>query len=366
MGHGVLEIDGAEPEEPEGERGWVPVRFRPLWYRTDKHGTEFSLLVLPLGGFCAIKGMHPKEDGSEVHIPGGFYNRPPWQRLIVLAAGPIFSVAFGVILLTGVFSLKGIPAALDVPVVGVVGEDGPAAAAGIKAGDRILRVDGQPVSTFFDVVSRVRGKIEGEEGARKAVPVAITYLSEGVERTATIKPMVDDKPSSVLGSDLEPTEEKRIQAKLGIGPSLGHKPMTFAAATREALMKPVELVQGLAGMITKISTAKDAVGGPGTIATATASASDSGIWSVLTLAGLLSISLGVLNLLPIPLLDGGQIVVAIVEMLRGGKRLSLQVQQAMTTVGIALIFLIMLGAATVDIGRFVGKDDAPKAAAPAK
>ncbi len=77
QGYGEITIDGED----------VDVRFRPVFSTMSKGGTEFSFLALPLGGFAAIKGMHPKPDGSEVNIDKGFYSKPAWQRLVVLFAG---------------------------------------------------------------------------------------------------------------------------------------------------------------------------------------------------------------------------------------------------------------------------------------
>jgi hypothetical protein len=138
QGHGRIEAEGDE----------VPVLFRPVLSTTNREGTEFALLALPLGGFAAIRGMHPKADGSEVSIEGGFYNKPPWMRLIVLFAGPLFSIVFGVLLLTGLYMSIGKQEPDPSAKVGGVAPNGQAELAGIKKGDLILSVDGRKTASF--------------------------------------------------------------------------------------------------------------------------------------------------------------------------------------------------------------------------
>ncbi len=345
QGHGLVEV-GEEAQ---------PVLFRPLLATKDKHGTEFSLLLLPLGGFAAIRGMHPKEDGSEVRIEKGFYSKGPVARLVVLFAGPFFSVAFGVLILTGLFAVVGERKLENVPVVGSVGKDGPAATAGLQPGDRILSVDGEPVGTFYDVVVRVRDRVRTTDGQAASWPVRLEVQTpEAPVRTVTLTPVVDKAPTPVLDETLEITEQRKVQAKLGMSPTDRMVPVPLGDAFGRAAKQPVDLVASLAQIAQRPSRASETIGGPGTIAQQTSTAASYGLYGILTLAGLLSISLGVLNLLPIPPMDGGQMVVAFVELLRGGKRLSIGVQHTLQTVGFFLIVALSLAAVTLDIGRFSG------------
>src|SRR5579862_3018711 len=92
--------------------------------------TEFTVRVLPVGGFVRIKGMVPQDDGSEVNIPGGFYSKPPWQRLVVLIAGPAASVLSGILVLIFLFLAQGVNRGIDTPVLGDVSPGSVAASAG--------------------------------------------------------------------------------------------------------------------------------------------------------------------------------------------------------------------------------------------
>jgi regulator of sigma E protease len=338
MGEGLLKPNGVD----------LPVKFKPVWAKTNKEGTEFSLLALPLGGFAAIKGMHPKEDGSEIHIDRGFYSRPPFQRFLVLFAGPAFSILLGVVLFFISFAVYGDRELSTDPVIGRMSEDGAAAKALLKVNDRITGINSKPVSTFFDVVSTVRSS-EGK-------PVEITVDRNGKSIDFTLVPTLDKEASPVLGADMKPTNDPdRRQYKLGIAPTTKMVPLPIGEAFNRAMSVP-----GLAGaqflkLLTSPQTAGGSVSGPGGIAQATHEAGAQGMQSLLQLAAGLSISLGFLNLLPIPPLDGGQMVVAVAEMFRRGRRLSIQVQHTLSSIGFFLIIALMLFAWTSDASRMFNR-----------
>lgn len=336
-GAGHLEIDG--------ERVAVP--FRPLCSRKAKSGTEFSLLVLPLGGFAMIRGMHPKADGSETSVEGGFYSKPPLARLAVLFAGPLFSMLLGVVLLFGLFVVHGQDKPVNEAVIGSVIKDSAAEKAGLKVGDRVTRVDGKSVRTWYDMVAEVRDK--------PARPMTLD-VQRGAEALAIrVTPKVSDTPRPVLGPDLEPTGELRRQSQIGAAPQAKPVPMAAGEALSLAAQQPLGLAVGLATLARQPSELKENVGGLGSVVEQTHKATETGWWSVVFLAAMLSISLGVMNLLPIPPLDGGQMLVAFIELLRGGRRLSIQVQNAVSALGMVAILMLVVGLAVIDVDRFVGR-----------
>lgn len=316
---------------------------RPKWVWRRKNGTEFTFRPIPLGGFVRIKGMEPQPDGGEVRIKNGFYSRPPIQRLLVLFAGPLFSILFGVLILIGVFWAQGKEERVNEPVLGTVAPNRAAALAGLKAGDRIVRLDGQPVATFFDIVSYVRTRPEQE--------IVVEYQRDGkLERTVAV-PKLEDAPSPVLAPNLEFTGEMKMQAKLGAAPKVERRAVGFGEAIAMAFTMPIEVAKSLVGLVRQPSRIQEEVGGPGTVALLTHEAVARGLGTLLLLTGMLSISLGYLNLLPIPQFDGGQMVVALIEMLRRGKRLSLAIQTGISYVGAALILLLIVYVISLDVGR---------------
>lgn len=345
MGEGELEIDGKA----------TPIHFRPLLARKDRRGTEFSMLLLPLGGFVSIHGAHPQADGSEVRIPGGFYSKSPIQRLLVLIAGPLFSVLFGVLILVGLFTTRGIEKPLDAPVIGAFVTDSPAEKAGLRPGDRIISVDGTAVRTWFDLLSSVRDK--------PGRPIILRYERQGKQAEASVIPVADKTPSPVVGPDLQPTgAPNRIQGRIGAVASMQLARLGLGEATTLAFVAPMKMGAKMLGLFAEPSRLKDEVGGIGTIAAVTNKAAEQGLVDVLMIAAMLSISLGFMNLLPVPPLDGGQMAVAFVELLRGGRRLSLSVQNSVMTVGFMLMLALIVSVLALDVRRFISPNDASKSA----
>lgn len=344
MGRGEIALgdDAGGDEGPER----VEVRFRPLLSRIDRHGTEFSLLALPLGGFAAIHGMHPKDDGSETRIESGFYSKSPLARFLVLLAGPLFSVLFGVVLLVGLFTMVGVEKPVNEARFGAVLSGKPADRAGLKPGDRVLSVDAKPVQTWYELISEVRD--------RPGMPLRLVVERGSRQFAVTVTPEKDAEPTPVLGPDLEPTAKMRVQGKIGAAISTRFERVPFGEAWVRAGTAPVAMVAGLLSLATQPSRAKEEFGGPASVVTLTHTATSEGLPKVITLAAMLSVSLGIMNLLPFPPLDGGQMVIAFVEMLRRGRRLSMQVQHVISTVGMLLVMALVVGVAMLDVSRFVG------------
>ncbi len=336
-GRGSIDVEGTS----------VPVRFRPLASWTNKEGTEFSMLLLPLGGFAAIKGMLPREDASEMKIEKGFFSRPPSQRLLVLFAGPLFSILLGIALLFAGFLGQGEP----VQTTRVASAVDAAERSGLKEGDKITAINGQPVSTFYEMVSKVRYSFKEEGDKRTPVAVLVAYERDGVTKEVSIIPKVTDTPVPVLGENGEPTAFERYQARIGISPESDFKPISAQQAFNDAISAPVSGTVQLFKVFTNFETAKESVGGPTVMVEQTSQAVKYGFWMVLIMAGSLSIMLGIMNLLPIPPLDGGQMVIAFIEMLRGNKRLSLTIQNGLHQLGFFAVMGLMLAAFAIDAGR---------------
>jgi regulator of sigma E protease len=344
--------------DPEGNKGrgqiradlqTVPVQFRPLLSRTDRNGTEFSLLLLPLGGFAAIKGMRPFEDGSESKIEGGFFSRPPLQRLLVLFAGPLFSIVFGMMLIFANVMLQGQPDGKSTTIAYL--SVGPAQAAGMKVGDKITAINGKPVQNFYDIVQGVRFNYTEVNGELIPKPITVDALRKGKALNFTFKPTITPQPINVLDQNLEPTAEKRRHAQLGMVPTPNYRPASPLEAMEFAVSAPINMAINVAETLTSLQKAKENVGGPTSMVEQTSASVNEGPLQVLLLAGLLSISLGIMNLLPIPPLDGGQMVIAIIELLRRNRRLPLRVQYAMQNIGGLLVIVLTLAVFAVDASR---------------
>lgn len=317
--------------------------------------TEFTLRPLPLGGFVRIKGMiseteNPLDDSTS-NIPGGFYSKSPFARFMVLFAGPLFSVIAGIAILVPMYMAQGLPQRSTKPIIGSLGEGGPAASAGLKIGDLVLSIDGQPIKRFSDLVFTVRD--------RANQPLAFAVERDGKVINTVITPILGPDPTPVLDEHLEETGVLKKQGRILAGPEEERVPATFGQALGRAVSAPIEMIKSLFGIATGQRKASEEVGGPITMFKATQKTVEIGVTKVIELGALLSISIGIFNLLPIHPLDGGQMLVAFLEMLRKGKRLSLKARESISKVGLAMLALIFFGVFYVDIVRWIIPEKKP-------
>jgi regulator of sigma E protease len=313
--------------------------------------TAFTIRPWPIGGFVRIKGMMPEDDGSEISVAGGFYSKPPWQRFIVLLAGPVFSVLAGVVLIFGLFAIVGEPKPDLTPVLDGVMVGSPAEAAGLKNGDRIVSINADPVDSFYDIVTHSRNS-----GGQH---LTFVYLRDGKTYTTDVVPVVNPEKTEVQSPEMTGTGKLAVQAKIGAMPRNKFVRTSIGAAASRALEAPIDAFFAIGSMLSRPAELKQNVGGPISMLRETRSAISDGPANVVFLMAMLSISVGFLNLLPIPPLDGGQMAIAVAEMLRRGRRLSMRVQNAAAMAGVCFVLLLVVAVFTLDISR-LGKSDEPR------
>jgi regulator of sigma E protease len=301
----------------------------------------------PLGGFVRIKGSEPAPDGSETRIPNGFYNRGLGSRALVLFAGPLFSFLFGWVLFFGNAAAFGWD---NAPFVGEVEPGSPASKAGIAKGDRLLTIDGKAIQAFTDLgvaVQEAKGNTMSLIVERSGAEVPIALKAEFKAPTL---------PPEVLNSEEfknDPAVQKAAKEKrwlVGVAAEESH-PVGIAGAAGVATNQTWRVISETAKIFAKPERLSKEVGGVISIGKAAGDAVKHGLSYFLMLSGLISVSLGIINLLPIPLMDGGQLMVVAIEALRGGKRLSIKTQEALGFVGILIIAALFLTVTYLDIGR---------------
>ncbi len=285
--------------------------------------TRYSVRLFPLGGFVRLAGMDPAltDDEAVDDGQGSFNSRPVWQRMAIIAAGPFMNFLLAFLLITGYYAAAYLP-----PTVTRVMEGMPAAAAGIEPGDVIVAVDGEPTPSADDVIRRIRPKA-GQE-------VVIT-VRRGEERfDVRVTPQLD--PGEGVGLV---GIEVRSHPRLGL----------FAAAKQGA----IETWRGAAGIARAVfdmvtGGSELDVRGPIGIISITSEAAQRGIFALLSLAIGLNLNLGLLNLLPIPVLDGGWLLLLALEGLRG-RPLNAEQRGMAQFVGLVIIFLLMVFAFYQDV-----------------
>jgi len=287
--------------------------------------TVYSLNLVPLGGFVKIAGMDPDEEQTAE----SYGSKPIWARMIVIAAGSIMNFLLPVLLFFIVLLGSGVNQVSENPIIGGILPDRPAARAGIAVGDRIVAVNGEKIESWMHFVQVIKVSADKQ--------VSIAYERNGVPGTVTIVPEFDAKTNrGVIGVTPVITSYR---------PGLGEA--AFLAVKQTASVTAT-IFTGLVQMI--IGQAPADVAGPIGVAQMTGQVAQLGFFPLLQFAAFLSINLGLINLLPVPVLDGGHLVTLAVEAVRG-KPLSRSKLQIIQTIGFALLMTLLLLATFKDITR---------------
>ena len=294
-----------------------------LWKKSGE--TEYSVRAIPLGGFNKIDGMDPEEEQDE----RGFSRKPVWARALVIAAGSVMNFVLPVLLFTIVFLANGIETVSDKPMIGALIPGKPAIQSGLSVGDKIVKVNGAPVGNWREVVETIRV-------AKDSLTLELVTAA-GKPRTVTMIPEIDSKSGRAL-IGIVPVIDKQ---KLGFGESVSRAvSQTFAIAGK--------MLTGLGQMFT--GKAEADIAGLIGVMRLTSEMAKLGFIPLLQFAAFLSINLGLINLLPVPLLDGGHIVTLLVEAIRHKPLNATQIRYTQM-VGMALLGLLMLFATFKDLLR---------------
>ena len=289
---------------------------------TDRTGTVWKLSWIPLGGYVKMHGMERPQDVSEEDrarwIPGRTYHgKSVLSRAIIIAAGPAANFALAAVLFSLLYGSIGRPVTL--PVISEVVADGPAARAGLLAGDRVQSIDGAPVARFDDVQRIVSANPDRtlslrilRAGQEITVPVTTDGRDAGGHRTGFL---------SVRGGPVEYVKLNPFQA-IGAGVA---QTWDFAAQT----------AAGIGGMLAGTHSAGE-LGGPLRIAQMSGEVAQLGVVSLVSFIAFLSVNLGLVNLVPIPVLDGGHLVFLAAEGV-AGRPVPPRAQDYSFRVGAALI-----------------------------
>lgn len=259
---------------------------------------------------------------SHTYLGKGF-----WKRALMLVAGIIVNILTGFILMVGVYSIVGIQSVDNVNTIGAIEAGSPAASAGLKAGDAILMVDGESTATWEEVYNALQES--GEDGA-----VDLTVEHDGSQRQMTI--------------------ELSDQGTLGISASVRTVRLNPLDSMRVGAMYIVQTAQGVIRMLTPqhtvemLNNSASIVG----ISVLSAQAAQAGAGTFLSFAALISFSLGFMNLLPIPPLDGGKLLIEIVQAV-SRRQVPIKVQAAFSWLGIILFGLLFVYMLRVDILRLL-------------
>jgi regulator of sigma E protease len=285
-----------------------------------------------------MKGQDDTDPTAKSTDSDSYNAKKPWQRIIILLAGPFanFLMAF---LLYLAIAYMGVPKLL--PYIGEVGKDTPAMHAGLQKGDRVIQINGHMIHYWEEI---------GKEINDTVGKITLVIERNNEQKKLTLVPkVIDDK--NLFG-------EKITRRIIGISPMPKQTTVVygfldgFTYAWDETVKSSTLIFQSVQKLITGVVSA-DKLGGIITIVDVTAQASHAGILALFFFTALISVNLGVLNLLPIPALDGGHIMFNLYEMIRG-KEPSEAVMYYMTVTGWVLLGGLMMLGLYNDINRLMG------------
>ena len=340
---------------PRFSLGWGPALLR--WRRPGSE-TEYVISALPIGGYVR---MASREDESAALLEGGnevvkdgaekgkhwdpeammphgpkpvpadrwFESKRTWQRVFILLAGVTMNAVLTIVVSTSIFAVYGrqyVPAVVDSVVAGK-----PAQQAGLLKGDSIVAVNGERIRMWNDVLAKV--------SASAGTPLAIEVARGAGRLTITVTPEPQSVPNPLTG-------RAERAGRIGAGPAnrLAREPMPLSesvASGWQATWAMAGSVVGVLGGLLRGSVSVSALGGPIAIARTSVAAARTGLEPLFTLIAFLSINLAVLNLLPIPILDGGQILLTVAEGVKGSA-FSDRTREILMRVGLAAIALLFV------------------------
>jgi len=308
--------------------GFGPALWRKLW-----RGTEYRLALVPLGGYVKMYGEQPDEAIGDSQ--GSFLHQSVWKRIAIVAAGPGFNLLFAIVLIAFTH-LVGIPVEKSVRLGKIL--DGSAAAqAGLQPGDTVMAVDGKPIER----IEELKAHIMASEGRVLHMQVN----RDGQELTVPLTPRQDpDAREWRIGVELRPGEAWRMQRS---------DPLTALGQGVTWTWRVTGLtITGFGKILSGAIPLKDSLAGPLGIAREIGRAADYGWRTVVFFAAGISINLAVLNLLPIPVLDGGHLLFFVLEIIQG-KPVSVRARELAQRAGLLVLVALMLFALLNDVRVFL-------------
>ncbi len=302
----------------------------------DRYGTRWKIGWMPLGGYVKFLGdanaasLPDRKAGAGSGSPDEFHNKPVWQRALVVAAGPIANFLLAIFIFTMTNMFVGVP--VSEPRVFEVIPGSAAEEAGFKPGDTIKSINGSAISSFADLQDIVR--------TRGGDTLTIVFDRDGTQMAVNATPKVsEDKDQfgnqiryGLLGIKQDPNAMAVLESQGPVDAFVGGVNRTWSI---------IEMTLRYVGKIIIGQESTNQLGGIGSIAQAAGNAASLGLVSYLAIIGFLSVSIGLINLFPIPMLDGGHLVYYAIEAVRG-KPLGPNAQEWGFRIGFAFVMGLML------------------------
>lgn len=311
----------------------------------DKHDTRWKISAIPLGGYVKFFGdadaTSSADNGAVAAMTAAerkvsFHHQRLRNRMAIVAAGPVANFIFAIFIYAALFSLIGQP--FTPPVVGDVVQGSAAEAAGLRPGDRILSADGTGIQRFEELRSYV--------ALRAETPIALTVLRDGGEIALTVVPSRVDVADGMGGT-------QRV-GQIGIRTTgidfVRHDPATAVVQAVRETWQVVANTFTYLGRIIEGRESGDQLSGPLGIAKISGDVAKNGWLGLVSLMATLSVAIGLINLFPVPMLDGGHLMFYGIEAVRG-RPLGERAQEYGFRIGFALVMSLFLFATWNDLNR---------------
>lgn len=302
--------------------------FGPKIYRRKIGLTEYCISLIPLGGYVKMMGEETGEPIDPKEIEFSFSHKKLFQKAMIVAAGPLFNFLLALLIFYGIFQLSG--RYLIQPVVGEVAENTPAQAAGILPGDSIKEVQGVNVLSWEDMV-----KIIGD-GTGEPLEIVISRDNSLISVMVT--------PEEKIVKNLFGEDRKKYRIGIAAKGDVTHIPLNPFEALWEAAVQTWKISQLTILSVVKIfqgTISADNLGGPIMIAQMAGEQAKAGAANLAFFIAMLSINLGIINLFPVPVLDGGHLLFFALEGVTG-KTTSDTIREKANQLGIALLLALMV------------------------
>lgn len=290
----------------------------PAIYKKERGETLYSIRLIPIGGYCAMEGENEESDNKRA-----FNNKPGWIKILVLIAGSVMNIAIAIIVMSIIAGVNGTPTT----TVASLTDGGPAVTSGMKIGDTIISIDGKNIDKWQD----------------------LTEMITESQGSLEIKVKRDE---STISLDITPEKEKDGKLIIGISPAMNHG---FFSSIKQGAVSSWEMTlsmyKALKMMITGQVSA-DQIAGPVGIVSMVSATSSYGFSYFAYLLALMSLNLAVINMLPLPALDGGRVLFVLIRKITG-KMITNEMEGRIHMIGMVLLIGLMVFATWNDIVRLL-------------
>ncbi|MFC2091558.1 RIP metalloprotease RseP [Elusimicrobiota bacterium] len=301
--------------------------FGPELIGFTRNGIRYRISLIPMGGYVKMKGENPEDD--DARADDAFMGLDPLKRLLVIIAGPFMNFVTGMFIFSLIIYLVGLPKFVDKPIIGQVAADSPAYVAGIQSGDVVISVNNKNVSTWHQLSE---------------------YIGSSEKGSVNI---VIDREGEVLSFDIIPRMDEEIgRVLIGITATFENVKHGLFISLYEGIKYTIVLCLNLLVSLWLMLTGKiaAAVAGPVGIAKLVTQAAGEGTVYLFQWIALISVNLGFINLFPIPILDGGHVVFAVIEKIKG-KPIDPKKVNIANVIGLSLILTLLIFVTWKDIVR---------------